>query len=559
MNDNDKPKDDDWGMTMPHMRLKQEKNEDDFSDDFTPQQNAPVNQSSADDWSMTTPNINLGQNQQYSDFDKTIPNETPQENWQMNAPKPETSDNQPPDDWSMTTPNINLSQNSAGDFGKTTPNVNIPQEVWNEQKSPAENLPNQPADDWSMTTPNVNIPQPEKQNDWQMPQPVVRISSGTKTVPESPPQNRITSPNDGGEQDNFNQTTPYYNLSENQREVVPESAPIAESKAEIVAPPTKKGSKLPLIIGGVFALFFFGIAALGGVYFLFLRNTETAATNISKENNDETVSKTNPVSSSPISSNTAPTTTNVGNLSKEIDFKGKMMLVSAGSFTMGSDTGEDISKPAHEVTLPDFYIDKTEVTNAQYKEFCDATSRSVPTSQYWNKDYFTARPNAPVVGVSFEDAKAYAAWAGKRLPTEEEWEKAASWDETKKVKYEFPWGDSFANENAAFGIAELADVGKYVSGASPSGVMDMAGNAAEWVESFFKPYEKSTATDTNFGEINRVVRGGVFNSNANDKLKTTKRIWIPPGFIPDGETASYIGFRCAISADDSRLKDVLSK
>ena len=563
MNDNDKPKDDDWGMTMPHMRLKQEKNEDDFSDDYAPQQNAPVNQSPENDWSMTTPNINLGQNPQHSDFDKTISNAAPREDWQMNAPKPETSDNQPPDDWSMTTPNINLSQNSPADFDKTTPHVNIPQEVRNEQKSSTENAPHQPADDWSMTTPNVNIPKPEIQNNWQMPQPVVRISSGTKTVPESPPRNRAASPNDGEEQDNFNQTTPYYNLSENRREAVPESAPIAEPQTEISAPTPKKGSKLPFIIGGVFALFFFGIAALGGVYFLFLRNTNTATANINKENNEETTSKTNPVSSSPISSNanSSNSTTSV-NLPKEIDFKGKMMLVAAGSFTMGSDSGEDISKPAHEVTLPAFYIDKTEVTNAQYKEFCDATNKSYPPDLL-EKDYFLKRPNAPVVGVSFEDAKAYAAWANKRLPTEEEWEKAASWDETTKSKREFSWGNDFQKANAAFGGETTSDVGKFTSGASFYGVMDMSGNVLEWVDAYFQPYKDNTTTNPNFGETYRVVRGGFFKATDKDWLKTTKRIYIPPD-MASSETDQEqrippIGFRCAVSADNSSLKDVLSK
>ncbi len=305
-------------------------------------------------------------------------------------------------------------------------------------------------------------------------------------------------------------------------------------------------SKSSFLIGGVFAAAFLGIIISIGVYFLFLRDGETAAT-ANTANKSETVP-----------SNTTSTKTD-GNLPKEIEFKGKMMLVAAGGFTMGSDAGEDISKPAHTVDLPAFYIEQTEVTNAQYKAFCDATSRKYPAVQYWDKDYFLKRPNAPVVGVSFDDAKAFAAWAGKRLPTEAEWEKAASWNEATKKKYEYPWGNSFANSKTAFGISDIADVGKYPSGASPFGVLDMAGNAVEWVDAFFQPYTNSVSKDANYGEKNRVVRGGFFSSKTTDHLKTTKRIYIPPDFVPDAERASYIGFRCAISADDSRLKKVLGK
>ena len=565
---NDKPKDDDWGMTMPHMRREDLKNESDFSDEFAPpQKNAPVNQSSDEDWMMTTPNINLGHNQQpVSDYDKTNPSvNIPREDWQMNALKPENSANQPPDDWSMTVPNINLSQNQAADFDKTTPNVNIPQEVWETPKPKEETVPNRSDDgDWMMSMPHVPAVREEKKDEWQMPQPVLRISSGTKSVPESPqhqPQHEISAPNIAGEQENFNQTTPYFNLNEKRRETVPNSAPAAQMQAEISAPIPKKSSKLPFIISGVFAFFFFGIAVLAGVYFLFLRNAATPTTaNRSSEETSETTSKSETVSSNTNSSSLTTTPTSNGNLPKEIDFKSKMMLIAAGSFTMGSDSGEDISKPAHQVDLPAFYIDKTEVTNAQYKEFCDATSKSYPPD-FLEKDYFAKRPDAPVVGVSFSDAKAYAAWAYKRLPTEAEWEKAASWDETTKSKREFPWGNNFQKENAAFGGETTSDVGKFTSGASAYGVMDMSGNVLEWVDAFFQPYKDNTTTNIYFGETYRVVRGGFFKATDNNWLKTTKRVYILPD-LASSETDREqrippIGFRCAVSADDPRLQETL--
>lgn len=543
MNDeNDRPKDDDWAMSNPKYDLNQEKTEADFSDDFAP----PSNQTSTDDWTMTTPNTNLEQHIPPSDdYGKTAPNMNIQhEDWEMNVPPNKPSENQPPEDWSMTTPNINLS----ADSDKTAPNINIPQ----------ENIPkeeNAVNDEWMLSMPHIVPREPKKEGEWQMPQPVFRISSGKKAIPESEQHQTQHQPDvvNTGDQASFsNQTAPYFDKSKTNRESVP------ASQTQVSAPTAKKGSKLPFLIGGVFVFLFFSIAGLAAVYFVFLRGNETASvSNISKNNSDEPTLEDKPVS---LSKETPNTTVNPeNNLPKTIEYKGKMMLVVAGNFTMGSDSGEDISKPAHKVDLPAFYIDQTEVTNAQYKEFCDATGRNVPTPQYWNKDYFTARPNAPVVGISFEDAKAFAVWAGKRLPTEEEWEKAASWDEAKKEKYEYPWGNTFANSNAAFDIPELAEVGKYESGASPSGVLDMAGNAAEWVDAFFKPYPNSKATDENFGEKNRVVRGGLFNSKTNDRLKTTKRIYVPPMFMPDGETASYIGFRCAISADDPRLKEILSK
>src|SRR5262245_17421576 len=127
-------------------------------------------------------------------------------------------------------------------------------------------------------------------------------------------------------------------------------------------------------------------------------------------------------------------------LPKEIDYNGAMALINAGEFIMGDDNHNADEKPAHKVTLPDFYIDKFEVTNAQYKRFCDATRHPIPTNPWWDADYFK-KPNMPVVGVNFADASAYATWAGKRLPTEEEWEKAALWGPAADRKRVWPWGD----------------------------------------------------------------------------------------------------------------------
>src|SRR5207253_10748079 len=101
------------------------------------------------------------------------------------------------------------------------------------------------------------------------------------------------------------------------------------------------------------------------------------------------------------------------------------------------------------------------------------------------------------------------------------------------------------------------------AGANPAGAFDMAGNVAEWVDAFFQPYPGNTSSNPNFGETNRVVRGGFFGSKTNDFLKTTKRIYVPPT-VASGEDeeklfAAAIGFRCAVSADDARLQAAFKK
>ena len=111
-----------------------------------------------------------------------------------------------------------------------------------------------------------------------------------------------------------------------------------------------------------------------------------------------------------------------------IDYGGAMVPIPAGEFEMGDNNHEPDERPTHPVSLPSYYIDKYEVTNAQYKKFCDETQHAYPPDPPFDPNYFTGKPDYPVLGPTFEDALAYAKWAGKRLPTEEEWEKAASWD-----------------------------------------------------------------------------------------------------------------------------------
>jgi len=545
----DKPKDDDWGMTMPHMRLEKEASADDFSDDFAPNPYSS-NQPTDDNWGKTQQNFNLPQNQSsLSDYDKTTPNlQIPKDVWQDETPAAASDD-----DWGMTTPNVNVPrQAKQEDWGATAPNINIP--------------PENKADDWGM--PNVSAPKPEKPADWSMPAPVFRISEGEKVdnLPRRTPNfNR-------DEADGFDKTTPNFNLSEispppygaaspnvNLPVSPSASAPLPPNQIVAETPKVERaggGSKMIYVLGGLIVLLFFGIAVLAGAYFLFLNKPQTAQI-VETPKEEQSVSNETFSTGAPLVTSETKT-----DLPKAIEYKGAMVLVSAGEFTMGSDADAAESKPAHRVTLPAFYIDKTEVTNAEYKKFCDATGRAYPPNPHLEANYFSKRPNAPVVGVSFTDAEAYAKWSGKRLPTEAEWEKAASWDESAQAKRAFPWGDDFQKSNVAFGINSISDVGKFAGGASAYGAMDMAGNVLEWVDAYFQPYPNSTTTNAEFGEKNRVVRGGHFGSKSNESLKTTKRIYISPD-VASGEddeklVAAIIGFRCAVAADAPAVKEVLN-
>lgn len=241
----------------------------------------------------------------------------------------------------------------------------------------------------------------------------------------------------------------------------------------------------------------------------------------------------------------------------EIEYVGPMILIPAGEFIMGDDSHQPEEKPAHKVTLPDYYIDKLEVTNEQYQKFCKETKRKLPTVPWWDEAYFD-KPGMPVVGVSFSDATAYAAWAGKRLPSEEEWEKAASWGPGTAQKRMWPWSNSAERGRATLHAEHPSNVGSSPSGASAYGVQDMAGNVLEWVNAFYQAYPNNTTTDPNFGTLNRVVRGGNFHSEDED-ARTTRRIYSTPQFTAaeKKERSWLIGFRCAVSADDPKLQEHL--
>lgn len=265
----------------------------------------------------------------------------------------------------------------------------------------------------------------------------------------------------------------------------------------------------------------------------------------------------------------------------EIDYQGAMVLIPAGEFIMGSDKHEQNERPAHRVALADYYIDKHEVTNAQYKKFCEATQHPLPLNPWWMKeslgtdDYLNAFPDWPVIGISWEDATAYARWAGKRLPTEQEWEKAASWgreaQDNEQWPRQWPWGNSFEGQRANVGSKRPARVTDFASGASAYGVLNLAGNVSEWVESHYLPYEGNQGTGeirgedygVRYGTGYRVTRGGSFRGTP-EKVRTSQRdAKLPTSRTQPGDVSEriswLIGFRCAVSAGDPQLQKVLGE
>lgn len=195
----------------------------------------------------------------------------------------------------------------------------------------------------------------------------------------------------------------------------------------------------------------------------------------------------------------------------------EMILIPAGEFTMGSNDGEASEKPAHKVYLDTYEIGKYEVTVAQYRKFCRATGRAMPVEAPpwgWKDDH-------PIVNVSWFDAEAYCKWAGGRLPTEAEWEKAARGTEGRT----YPWGNTWDKNKCAnygLGLKSTAAVGSYPSGASPYGCMDMAGNVWEWSADWHGEHYYSASPARNpkgpgSGKY-RVLRGGSFyNSDSNNR------------------------------------------
>jgi formylglycine-generating enzyme required for sulfatase activity len=236
-----------------------------------------------------------------------------------------------------------------------------------------------------------------------------------------------------------------------------------------------------------------------------------------------------------------------------------MVFIPGGEFIMGVDIPKqeqgrreeeitiDIDEtPTHKVYIDGFYIDKYEVTNAEFKKFLKATGRKSllvdpvdkEASYNWNEDnYPEGQSDNPVVLVDFEDAKAYCEWKGKRLPTEEEWEKACRGDDGKK------W--SFGNEEVSgnantreLNLKWSGPIGSFPKDISSYKVFDMTGNVMEWTESRYMPYP-GTEMRAGFGGLDKVIRGGGWLVDIQSSRCSNRNV------APLTKRHRMLGFRCA--------------
>jgi len=217
----------------------------------------------------------------------------------------------------------------------------------------------------------------------------------------------------------------------------------------------------------------------------------------------------------------------------------EMVVVPAGEFIMGSDGPEayEDEKPASKIFVPAFSIDKFEVTNARYRRCVEAGACTRPVGQAYDDP---TKADHPVTVVSWKQAVAYCRWAGKRLPTEAEWEKAARGTDGRR----YPWGDRFDGERANAGYTNgTTAVGSYPQGASPYGAMDMAGNVWEWTASLYRPYpyDPSEGREDLEARGARVNRGGSWYAGPKD-ARTSHRA--NAGHIY--RRIADLGFRCAL-------------
>jgi len=225
-----------------------------------------------------------------------------------------------------------------------------------------------------------------------------------------------------------------------------------------------------------------------------------------------------------------------------------MIWIPPGPFLMGDDDDEIIdhfieghprNNPRRTVTLSGYYIDKNPVTVAMYRRFCVATNRTMPPEPSWGW-----LDNHPMVNVSWDDATAYCDWAGVSLPTEAQWEKAARGTEGRK----FPWGNDFdtgklqcvsRNRN----VRSTAPVGSFPAGASPQGVLDMAGNVWQWCADWYdKDYARSSPSQDPPGPGSgtyRVLRGGCWADLTTSDFRSANR-----GRNTPTSRDSLNGFRC---------------
>jgi formylglycine-generating enzyme len=226
---------------------------------------------------------------------------------------------------------------------------------------------------------------------------------------------------------------------------------------------------------------------------------------------------------------------------------GPMVLVPGGTFMMGNDKGEAVEAPAHTVRLSTFYIDQYEVTNRQFRIFLDeAHYRGLPPGKWITDEKLRDAPvGTPAVYVNWRDAETFAIWAGKRLPTEAQWEMAARSSDGRR----YPWGDQPVKWSHPRGYRQVDPVMSFQEDVSAFGVFDMAGNVMEWTRDWYEPsyfakfrdkvVENPTGPSMKRqNSIQRVVKGGSksWTVSARQGVDLDKRL-------------PYLGFRCSLAVE----------
>ncbi|MBN2040423.1 MAG: formylglycine-generating enzyme family protein [Spirochaetes bacterium] len=246
----------------------------------------------------------------------------------------------------------------------------------------------------------------------------------------------------------------------------------------------------------------------------------------------------------------------------------EMILIPEGKFVFGSNNGDKDEGPQQVVFLDNFYIDKYEVSNADYYYYVEQTNTKPPA--FWINGKFNKDESSFPVLVSYKEAEKYAEWAGKRLPDEQEWEKAARGPGLEMAKKHnetfiyienpvvYPWGNKFEIDKAnSIEFWENRKTGNeikkiYTKGLLPVdsfnnrnksfyGIINMAGNACEWTSSWYNAYKESRHSNKKYGTQFKVIRGGAWFNNKY-KLRTTSR---EIGGLPNLYEDNIAGFRCA--------------
>jgi formylglycine-generating enzyme required for sulfatase activity/DNA-binding CsgD family transcriptional regulator len=301
-----------------------------------------------------------------------------------------------------------------------------------------------------------------------------------------------------------------------------------------------------------------GVAIAGIFIIIFMKSYPSIVTMLARPTNIPVQAISTPTAP-------APAPSPMFTPAETVDQKDGMVLVQvpAGEFEMGSSRAEDPQAseeelPQHSVYLDAYWIDQTEVSNAQYAMcVADAGACTMPanTSSRTHGSYYDNSQYAdyPVIFVSWSQAADYCEWAGRRLPTEGEWEKAARGVDGRM----YPWGSSFDGTLANYcdvncqtdwkdsrfddGYGDTAPVGEYPDGVSLYGVLDMAGNVYEWVADWFEPYHRSQQTNPTgpVDGLDKIIRGGSWGDDpAHIRSSMRSRI--------NAESWSdFIGFRCA--------------